>query len=360
MKRIARTLVWWHGIDKDIDQQVRSCLECQRNQASPPEILVQPWHWPTRPWSRVHADFAGPINGQMLFILIDAHSKWIEAHPVMSITATATIRCCRRIFATFGLPEVMVTDNGPTFVSAEFEQFLRKNGIRHKTSAPYHPASNGLAERAVQIVKRGVKKLKLDTLQDKICRFLFSYHNTPQSTTGVTPSELLLGRKMRSPLDLLHPDLYQKVECEQERQMDAKNHQSQTRSFSPGDRVYVRNFARGVTSVHWLPGVISHCVGPASYMIKLSDGHKVRRHINHIRARTDTHASNDDQLSNGITPVPSGISVDLEDQPEAQESDAPSQQPSAETPGAQVSETLRTYPSRNRRPPDRYGPVVSH
>ena len=95
-------------------------------------------------------------------------------------------------------------------------------------------------------------------------------------------------------------------------------------------------------------------------MVKLSDGHKVRRHINHIRARTDTHASNDDQLSNEITPVPSGISVDLEDQPEAQESDAPSQQPSAETPEAQVSETLRTYPSRNRRPLDRYGPVVSH
>jgi len=91
IKRIAHTLVWWHCIDKDIDQQVRSCLECQRNQASPPEILVQPWHWPTRPWSRVHADFAGPINGQMLFILIDAYSKWIEAHPLMSITATATI-----------------------------------------------------------------------------------------------------------------------------------------------------------------------------------------------------------------------------------------------------------------------------
>ena len=107
---------------------------------------------------------------------------------------------------SFGLPEVMVTDNGPTFVSAEFEQFLQKNGIRHKTSAPYHPASNGLAKRAVQIVKRGVKKLKLDTLQDKICCFLFSYRNTPQSTTGVISSELLLGRKMCSPLDLLHPE----------------------------------------------------------------------------------------------------------------------------------------------------------
>ena len=59
-----------------------------------------------------------------------------------------------------------MTDNGPAFVSAEFEQFLKKNGIHHKTSAPYHPATNGQAERAVQTVKRGIKKMKLGTLQD--------------------------------------------------------------------------------------------------------------------------------------------------------------------------------------------------
>ena len=58
----------------------------------------------------------------------------------------------------FGLPETINTDNGTGFVSQEFEEFLRKNGISHVTSAPYHPASNGLAERAVQIVKKGLKK----------------------------------------------------------------------------------------------------------------------------------------------------------------------------------------------------------
>ena len=89
-------------------------------------------------------------------VLIDAHSKWIETQIMHSITATATIQCLRRIFATFGLPEYLVTDNGPTFVSEEFEMWLKKNGVRHKTSPPYHPATNGLAERAVQIVKRGI------------------------------------------------------------------------------------------------------------------------------------------------------------------------------------------------------------
>ena len=72
-----------------------------------------------------------------------------------SVTSTLTIQCLRRIFATFGLPEVVVTDNGPSLVSDEFEAWLKRNGIRHKTSPPYHPATNGLAERAVQTVKRG-------------------------------------------------------------------------------------------------------------------------------------------------------------------------------------------------------------
>ena len=82
-----------------------------------------------------------------------------------------------RIFATFGLQEVVVTDNGrPSLVSDEFEAWLKRNGIRHKTSPPYHPATNcsWLAEHAVQTEKRGVKKMKSGTLSDKIARFLFA------------------------------------------------------------------------------------------------------------------------------------------------------------------------------------------
>ena len=153
MKQLARTMVWWSGIDKDIEHTVKSCEECQHHQNLPAAAPIQPWRWPTRQWARVHADFAGPIQGKMLLILVDAHSKWIEAHPMTTITSTATAQICRKLFATFGVPEVLVTDNGPSFVSAEFEQFL-KNSIRHKTSPPYHPATNGLAERAVQTVKR--------------------------------------------------------------------------------------------------------------------------------------------------------------------------------------------------------------
>ncbi len=75
-------------------------------------------------------------------------------------TSSPTIEKLRTVFATHGLPERLVSDNGSCFTSEEFEQFLFKNGIKHGTSAPYHSASNGLAERAVQTFKEGMKKMK--------------------------------------------------------------------------------------------------------------------------------------------------------------------------------------------------------
>ena len=89
------------------------------------------------------------------------------------------------------------------FVSAEIEAFFKSNGIKHLTSAPYHPASNGLAERAVQTVKKGLRKITHGTMRTRLAQVLLTYRLTPQSTTGVSPSELLLGHRPRSRLDLL-------------------------------------------------------------------------------------------------------------------------------------------------------------
>ena len=91
----------------------------------------------------------------MFLVIADSHSKWIEAFALKSATSAMVIQCMQPLFARFGLPDTLVSDNGTCFVSAEFKQFLECNGIRHITSAPYHPASNGFAERAVQVVKSG-------------------------------------------------------------------------------------------------------------------------------------------------------------------------------------------------------------
>ena len=96
----------------------------------------------------------------MFLIVIDAGSKWIEAFPMSTATSKATIQCLRTLFAQFGLPDILVSDNGTSFTSSKFQEFLATNGIEHWKSAPYHPSSNGLAEKAVQIVKQGLKRMK--------------------------------------------------------------------------------------------------------------------------------------------------------------------------------------------------------
>ena len=77
----------------------------------------------------------------------------MEVKPVTTATSTVTIEHLRSIFSTHGLPEMLVMDNGSVFTSEEFKTFTKQNGIRHSTSAPYHPASNELAEKAVQTFK---------------------------------------------------------------------------------------------------------------------------------------------------------------------------------------------------------------
>ena len=125
-------------------------------------------------------DFAGPLQGK---ICVDAHTKWPEIVVMKDMTAEGTVEALRSIFARMGLPEQIFLDNGPQFTAEVFKNFARVNGIQHITGAPYHPATNGLAERLVQSFKHAVKADKSNrTVQHKIDRFLLSYSAAPHST----------------------------------------------------------------------------------------------------------------------------------------------------------------------------------
>ena len=116
----------------------------------------------------------------MFLVIIDAGSKWIEVFPVQSSTAKITIQHLKTLFAQFGLPDIITTDNGPCFVSSEFEDFLTRNGIKHWKSSSFHPSCNGLAEKAVQVIKQDLKKMKDGSSNDKLARLLFNCcMNTP-------------------------------------------------------------------------------------------------------------------------------------------------------------------------------------
>ena len=105
-------------------------------------------------------EFAGPETiGQMYFVIVDAYSKYLEIFPMMKTDATRTIEKLRHLFSMFGLPEHIVSDNGPQFISEEFQTFLQKNDIQHTRTAPRHPTTNGQAERYMGYWKESLKKI---------------------------------------------------------------------------------------------------------------------------------------------------------------------------------------------------------
>ena len=149
MKQLARTAVYWPNIDIDIEALCRHCTTCGEFQNKPPKPPVHPWMLPEKPWSRLHLDNAINFLGSNWLVLIDAYSKYPCIHPTQAVTARATIDLLEIDFAHFGYPHTLVTDNASVFMSQEFQSWCKENGITHLTGAPYHPSTNGAAERLI-------------------------------------------------------------------------------------------------------------------------------------------------------------------------------------------------------------------
>ncbi|XP_019859677.1 PREDICTED: uncharacterized protein K02A2.6-like [Amphimedon queenslandica] len=334
MKGLARSYVWWPGLDRDITELVKHCSICQAHRSSPPRAVLHPWEWPNRPWARVHIDHAGPFHGKQFLIVVDAHSKWIDVQQVSSTSAEATIEALRFLFATHGVPEQLVSDNGSGFRSSEFQMFTSQNGIKHIFTSPYHPASNGLAERAVQTFKSTVTKME-GPMDQRIARFLLQYRITPQTTTGLSPSQLLMGRQLRTVLDLLYPDTEQTVRSKQEKAVGGRVH---TRRFKIGDLAYTKTPQEKV----WLPVKITKVTGPLSYQVITEGGVVMRRHIDHLRSRFEEQTSHHSDVTDWSF---MGSSQEVE-----QEEQRPSVPPR--------SGPLRRS-TRVPRPVDTYAPLVN-
>ncbi|XP_013385929.1 uncharacterized protein K02A2.6-like [Lingula anatina] len=295
MKGLARSYVWWPNIDTEVERKVRDCDSCQVNSQLPPSAPLQPWEWPGRPWHRIHIDYMGPFEGRMILVIVDAHSKFVDAHVVHSATTSVTLTKLRQTFAMMGIPNTIVSDNGTCFTSEEFTQFCKCNGIQHITSSPYHPASNGLAERAVQTIKNGLKKAdSVGNLEDRLYRLLLMYRVTPQTTTGQAPADLVMKHKPRTRLDLVKPDVNLHNKVVQKQDYDKVRHDMKAihTTFYPGDTVWAVNFQG---KPKWLPGVLQERLGPLTFTVRLQDGRLWRRHQDHLKARSPEEGHSNDR-----------------------------------------------------------------
>ena len=279
-------------------------------------------------------------------------SKWIEAEVMFSTAAQPTIAKLRGMFARHGLPDVCCSDNQSTFTGAEFQHFLKENGIVHITIAPRHSRGNGLAERAVKEVKLALQR---EEKGDKswgysLCQWLFRYRTTPHTATSVTPAELMVGRKLKTRLDLLYPDLNSTVLRSQNRQRRDFNKTATARRLEIGNLVFARNFGHGS---QWLPGFVIAMDGPVSYVVRLCDGRTWRRHGDQLRARTEAR-----QLPPTWPAAPTG---DVE-RPEARPHPAPGRLPITECvawdPGS-VGQQQTPAPTSSSESGDRLSPELA-
>ena len=279
---IARSYIWWPGMDTNIEELVVACEICRSVKCAPLVAPMHPWVWPEKPWQRVHADFAGPFCGWIILLLVDAHSKWPEMVELSSTTSERTINALRSLFAVYGLPEQLVTDNGPQFTSTELGEFTQQSGIKHIYMAPYHPFSNGAVERFVQTFKQAMKAGERSgvSVQHTLQSFLLSYQSRPRTTTGHSPVELFLKRTLRTWYDLWTPNVGTRVHAQQANQKEGHDVHARVHNFEAGTQMLATEDVRDSS---WNLGIVVAGYRPLLFVVKLKSGQTVRRHIHHLK-----------------------------------------------------------------------------
>ena len=307
MKQLARTAVYWPGIDKDIMDQGQRCSACGEHQNKVAKPANHPWMLPEKPWSRLHVDHAINFLGSNWLVMVDAYSKYPCIHPTTSTSSKATTDLLEQDFAHFGYPHTIVTDNSTSFLSEEFQTWCRERGIVHLTGAPYHPATNGAAERMVQTFKQALSK---STLPPKaaLLEFLMQYRRTPLAE-GYSPSEILNGRQIRSKIDILLPSPAHIAQGKQAKsatksQLSERHQQVEkvTQTFKIGSPCYALYWRE--KEPRWVPAVVTKVFGSRSFNVRVfPKGVTWRRHLEQLRPRhgiqedddpgdTSTHDSN--------------------------------------------------------------------
>ncbi|XP_039311136.1 uncharacterized protein LOC105203193 [Solenopsis invicta] len=300
MKMIARQYFWWPNIDKEIEEYVKDCEACKTTANNPNKSPLIKFQEAEFPFDRIHIDFAGPFKGKTYLIVVDAFTKWPEVFEMSNTNTESTIEKLRQCFARFGLPRMIFSDNGRQFVSEEFENFCKNNGIKHRTSAPYYPSTNGLAENAVGSFKKGLSKALADkrnaslSTTTLINRYLASYRNAPHTSVGESPSKLMFGREIRTRLSLLN-----RPERDKAREKQVQYFKGNREILlKPGDIVYVRDY-KIPTKPTWRKAIIKSKIGNRTYVCKTLDSEELiwKRHIEQIIEAGKFYSEEEDCMS---------------------------------------------------------------
>lgn len=193
-KQRARDLVFWPGMNAAIEEEIAKCTVCLNRRRQQPKEPLTVHPIPSRPWSKVGVDIF-EIEGGHFIVAVDYYSNYIEVAQLDRLSSVATIKSIKRMIATHGIMDILVSDNGPQFASRDFAEFTSTYGIKHTTSSPQRPQANGLAEKAVQTIKSLM--IKCSRSGDDFHLALLDLRNTPRENIG-SPAQRLMGRRTQT------------------------------------------------------------------------------------------------------------------------------------------------------------------
>ncbi|UYV79263.1 K02A2.6-like [Cordylochernes scorpioides] len=282
---LAKGFIYWPGMNKEIEELINNCSICQQTSRANLKEPMLPHQAPDYPWQKVGIDIS-QIESLRYLLIVDYFSNYPEIYKLQDMTTDTIIRKLKRTLSNFGIPETLVSDNGPPFFSKEFQNFTSTWNIVHVTSSPYHAQSNGMVERKVQTLKKLMKRCREERTDPYFA--LLNLRNTPHNNLP-SPAQILMSRKLRSIMpsktsqfvpSMINNEAIQKQLVDN--QVKMKNYYD--RHNSPGDPLSINDRVWFQKDKRWIPGQITNqAIEPRSFYVKYQEGNEYKRNSIHIR-----------------------------------------------------------------------------
>ena len=289
MKLRAQTSMYWLGLNKEIENHVMHCEPCQVLSKSQQKEPAIPMEIPSRPWQKLGVDLF-LHNSSWYVIVADYYSKYPWIFQLAAISSKDVISALKFCFSEYGIPEEVISDNGPQFTAREYQDFAAQYGFRLTTSSPYYPKGHGFIERQVQTIKNLLSKCAKDG--SDLYLALLQLRSTPLDSRTPSPGELLQNRKLRTTLPVIirPPPNSEAVRAALQSRQVYTNHDAHAKELSkllPTQPVWVQN----TLTKKWEKGVIkSQAETPRSYIVLTPQGEKRRNRIHLREAGISTNA----------------------------------------------------------------------